>query len=114
MTSQQDWDPVVVRGKPGTGFGTTGKPVQRTPEAAQAIKLMKETDIVQLKQLSHATRQEMMQRRVSLKLTQIQLNQQCGFPAGTIQKIENGQSIPSSSQLSTINRAMKSSLKLES
>jgi len=116
--SQQDWEPVVVRGTrnksvPQGMTGTTGKPVHRTHEAAQAAKLMNETDIVKLKQLSHASRQEMTTCRVAMKLTQIQLNQMCGFPTGTINKIENGQLIPTPSQLSRINRALNTALKLD-
>ena len=115
--SQQDWDPVTVRGKKSQPVfegvtGTTGKAAQRTPAAAQTAKLMHETDIVKLKQLSHASRQEMTAGRVALKMTQIQLNQSCGFPAGTINKIENGQVVPTSSQLSRLNRALNMSLKL--
>ena len=118
--SQQDWEPVVIRGKksaPHAGTtgatGSTGKPAQRTPEAAQAARLMNETDVVKLKQLSHSSRQEMTARRVVLKMTQIQLNQMCGFPAGTINKIENGQYIPTPSQLSRINRSLQMTMKLE-
>ena len=107
----QDWDPVVVRGQKVQG--TTGNPAHRTADAALTAKLLHDTDVVKLKQLSHASRQEMIAHRVAKKMTQIQLNRMCGFPAGTINKIENGQLIPAPSQLSKINRALHISLKLD-
>lgn len=116
--SHQDWDPVVVRGQKSAPVshgvqGTTGKPAQRTADAALTAKLLHETDIVKLKQLSHASRQDMIAHRVAKKMTQIQLNQMCGFPAGTVNKIENGQLIPAPSQLSKINRALQMTLRTD-
>ena len=116
--SHQDWDPFVVHGqKRAPAYdgvkGTTGKPAQRMVGAAQTRALANETDVVKLKTLSHSSRQQMTEFRVALKMTQIQLNQACGFPAGTINKIENGQLIPTPSQLSTVKRALRSSLKLD-
>ena len=116
--SHQDWDPFVVHGqKRAPAYdgvkGTTGKPAQRMVGAAQTRALANETDVVKLKTLSHSSRQQMTEFRVALKMTQIQLNQACGFPAGTINKIENGQLIPTPSQLSKVNRALRSSLKLD-
>lgn len=112
--SHQDWDPVVVRGQKSApvSHGVKGS-AQRTADAALTAKLLHETDIVKLKQLSHASRQDMIAHRVAKKMTQIQLNQMCGFPAGTVNKIENGQLIPAPSQLSKINRALQMTLRTD-
>jgi DNA-binding XRE family transcriptional regulator len=67
---------------------------------------------VKLKTLSHETRQSMIQMRAALKMTQIELNQKCGLPAHTIRDIEAGKLTPGQGQLTTINRHLKTNLKL--
>lgn len=107
----QDWETVTIRSK--KTVHNDAKPVRQTSDSAQVRKLM-DNDIIKVKQLSKESRQELVQRRLLGKLTQVQLNQQCLFPINTINKIESGQLSPTVSQLNTLNRVLKTGLKYES
>jgi DNA-binding XRE family transcriptional regulator len=54
----------------------------------------------------------MIQMRAALKMTQVELNQKCGLPAHTIRDIEAGKLTPGQGQLTSINRQLKTNLKL--
>ena len=107
----QDWTEVVVK-RTGTSKSNS---VQRTKvnnsEQVHATRKLEETDIGKPKQLTPESRNEIIQKRVSLGKTQVQLNQDCRFPVNTIREIESGRLCPSVSQLSMLNRSLKSSLK---
>ena len=118
MSHVQDWDTVVIRGPKGSpspqqakGKGST----TYTHQAATARRIENDPEAhlnTKRKELSAASRQEMMQRRTSLGLTQVQLNQRCAFPLHTIREIEAGRICPSPQQLSIINRVYGSKLVL--
>lgn len=105
----QDWETVTIRKK------NTQKPANaRKPSSglvAHARKL--ESEHVVLKKLSKESRQEIMARRVTANMTQVQLNQVCQFPIHTINKIESGHQEPTLGQLQTLNRVLKTGLKYE-
>jgi ribosome-binding protein aMBF1 (putative translation factor) len=114
----QDWTPVVLRGtKPTirTGLGGPPKapPKNTTPEAAAQRRLEQQDTPQKPKELSTASRTELMQRRAALKKSQVELNQLCQFPAHTINGIESGKLIPSPSQLTKLNRVLACKLRLE-
>jgi len=112
----QDWEPVILK-KPNGTKGTS--PVGKSPFGASpagkspSVSTLLDADTpVKLKSLSHETRQSMIQMRAALKMTQIELNQKCGLPAHTIRDIEAGKLTPGQGQLTTINRHLKTNLKL--
>lgn len=103
----QDWEPVILRKASATAKGA------RPAGARPATSTLLDADTpVKLKTLSHETRQTMIQMRAALKLTQVELNQKCGLPAHTIRDIEAGKLTPGQGQLTTINRQLKTNLKL--
>jgi DNA-binding XRE family transcriptional regulator len=103
----QDWEPVILRKVPVTAKGT--RPVGVRPSVST---LLDADTPVKLKTLSHETRQTMIQMRAALKMTQVELNQKCGLPAHTIRDIEAGKLTPGQGQLTSINRQLKTNLKL--
>jgi ribosome-binding protein aMBF1 (putative translation factor) len=114
----QDWAPVVLRGtKPTikTGLVNAAKsaPKNVTPEAAAARRLEQQETPQKPKELSMASRTELMQRRAALKKSQVELNQLCQFPANTVNGIESGKLIPTPTQLTKLNRILSCKLRLE-
>jgi|Laugrespbdmm15dd_1035085.scaffolds.fasta_scaffold201897_1 ribosome-binding protein aMBF1 (putative translation factor) len=103
----QDWEPVILRKASTTAKGA--RPAGTRPATST---LLDADTPVKLKTLSHETRQTMIQMRAALKLTQVELNQKCGLPAHTIRDIEAGKLTPGQGQLTTINRQLKTNLKL--
>ena len=108
----QDWSTVILRGtKPTirTGLGGPAKapPKNTTPEAAAARRLEEQETAQKPKELSTASRTELMQRRAAMKKSQIELNQMCQFPANTVRDIESGRIVPTPSQLIRLNRALQ-------
>lgn len=103
----QDWEPVILRKASVTAKGT--RPVGTRPSVAT---LLDGDTPVKLKTLSHESRQTMIQMRAALKMTQVELNQKCGLPAHTIRDIEAGKLTPGQGQLTSINRQLKTALKL--
>lgn len=114
----QDWSTVILRGtKPtirtGLGGPVKAPPKNVTPEAAAQRRLEQQDGPQKPKELSTASRTELMQRRAALKKSQIELNQLCQFPANTVNGIESGKLIPTATQLVKLNRVLSCKLRLE-
>lgn len=113
---EQDWQPVTIRGAKksvrGTAASTKPPLTQFTAAAAAARKLEQAEEPIKMKQLSSEGRQLLTQHRAAAKLTQVQLNQQCCFPVNTVRDIEAGKIQPTSSQLQSLNRVLRTNLKL--
>lgn len=110
MADDQDWTPVTLKKRVQQ---TNKSPqIQRSPQAAAINRLEKE-DIGKLRSLSIESRNEMTQKRVALGKNQVQLNMDCRFPANTIREIESGRVCPNPSQLSLLNRVLRSSIKYQ-
>jgi DNA-binding XRE family transcriptional regulator len=108
----QDWEPVILK-KPTNATKGSSALVGASPAGKRPIATLLDADTpVKLKTLSHETRQTMIQMRAALKMTQVELNQKCGLPAHTIRDIEAGKLTPGQGQLTTINRHLKTNLKL--
>ena len=108
----QDWNPVIVHGK----AAVKKQQEMRTPMSAEAIRLAKlanDEEVKRAKTLSKESRQAMMQLRAAQKWTQRDLDMRCSFPANTIRDLEAGKMPPSQGQLNTLNRVLKTGLKLE-
>jgi ribosome-binding protein aMBF1 (putative translation factor) len=115
MTSHQDWTPIKIHGHAGRGavpVVVSATTYKGSPEAAHARKLAETDDPVKLKTLTGASRQEIVVRRAANKWSQQDLNQQCNFPVNTIREIEAGRLTPTIQQLNTLNRILKTGLKL--
>ena len=114
----QDWEPVVVR-RSGAGhrksYAGTGATtiVMRAGDqaAAQHKRKVEETEIGRPKQLSAESRTEIIQKRVALGKSQVQLNQDCRFPVNTMREIESGRLCPTQPQLNMLNRVLKSAIR---
>ena len=114
----QDWAPVTIRGTKATistGLGPALRqpPKNLTPEAAIQRRLEQQDIPQKPKELSTASRTELMQRRAAMKKSQVELNQMCQFPANTVNGIESGKLIPTPSQLMKLNRVLAAKLRLE-
>jgi ribosome-binding protein aMBF1 (putative translation factor) len=117
----QDWTEVKIRGKPKTT--TSAQTTQKqsfTPNShrtgnpsSHERKLEQSTDQIKLKKLTSESKQQIVTYRMSKKLSQDQLNQECRFPVNTIREIEAGRLTPSTAQLNTLNRVLKTGLRLE-
>jgi ribosome-binding protein aMBF1 (putative translation factor) len=117
----QDWEPVVVRRSSGVGHkssyaatGAAGRTlVTRTGDQAttDAVKKLEATEIGRPKQLSSESRTEIVQKRIAVGKSQVQLNQDCRFPVNTMREIESGRLCPTPQQLSVLNRVLKAQLK---
>ena len=105
----QDWNPVILHGKSTPKQHTT---VPKQNPIAQHLAKIEREDFVKSKTLSHESRIALQQARLAQKKTQKEMDQLCSFPANTFSNFESGRSTPNGSQLTTINRVLKISLKL--
>jgi ribosome-binding protein aMBF1 (putative translation factor) len=109
--SFQDWTTVVIKGKSNTP-GPSKVTARVAPEVAHMRKVADSDDTVKQKTLAPESRQEIVQKRIVNKWSQSDLNNQCCFPINTIREIEAGRITPSIQQLNTLNRVLKTGLKL--
>ena len=114
----QDWEPVTVRRsgashrKSYAATGATTIVIRAGDQAgAQEKRKVEETEIGRPKQLSPESRTEIIQKRVALGKSQVQLNQDCRFPVNTMREIESGRLCPTQPQLNMLNRVLKATLK---
>lgn len=117
MSHDQDWNPVILRssgGAPAASRSTVRTIVPRAPtaEAAQVRKLDAAETPIRIKTLTPESRGELVKKRVEMKKNQTELNQACNFPPNTIREIEAGRLAPTLQQLNTLNRVLKTGLKL--
>jgi ribosome-binding protein aMBF1 (putative translation factor) len=109
----QDWETVVIKGANASSKSTSSshKPGPNYLPGVAALRKLDDPEVsMKRKELVPASRQEMIQRRAALGLTQVQLNQRCSFPANTIRDVESGKLCPSVQQLSVLNRVLASKL----
>jgi ribosome-binding protein aMBF1 (putative translation factor) len=107
----QDWSKVVIsNGKTSVSKPSAFKPVT----ASQAVgNKIADSDIAgKFKKLAPESRQSIVNIRAANKWSQVELNQRCSFPVNTIREIESGRLVPTIGQLNTLNRVLKTGLKL--
>ena len=109
--SVQDWEPIQIRSATATKASTPSSFHKLAPEVAHARKIA-DTDIAKPKQLAPESRQEIVTKRAAMKQSQVELNQRCSFPVNTIREFEAGRLCPTIGQLNTLNRVLKTGLKL--
>jgi ribosome-binding protein aMBF1 (putative translation factor) len=110
----QDWTPTTITSTKATAAAKTAASANRkiAPEVAHARKIEHADGPVKSKQLTPESRQEIVNTRAAMKKSQVELNQLCSFPVNTIREIEAGRLAPSIGQLNTLNRVLKTGLKL--
>jgi hypothetical protein len=118
MDSHQDWVPLTITSTAAKAPKTATKVIvpKVTQTARQAAKIADADGPIKQKVLDPASRQAIVNFRVGpdapVKRTQAELNTLCGFPANTIRDIESGKLTPTIGQLNTLNRVLKTGLKL--
>lgn len=119
----QDWTPVRIDKKELTAMtDANGKRVS----ASKGLRLaMKRPEVQHMDKLAHADgpmrpkklTKESLQMIVALRTAeswdQVALNEACQFPVNTIREVEAGRLVPTIQQLNTLNRVLKTGLKLE-
>lgn len=114
----QDWAPTVIT-RSRAAAAVRGGPHEirerqaGSSEAVRLAKLAEATDIKKPKVLSRESVVTIQNYRRQNKLTQKQLDQQLSFPPNTINKLEALLIAPTSTQLNTLNRVLKTGLTLE-
>jgi len=108
----QDWTVVTVKHRGQAKAGASSHAAS-APGSAQLRVLSQADDIIKPRQLTHAGRTEIIQKRAAMNMTQVQLNQQCRFPTNTMREIEAGRAQPTIQQLSMLNRVLKSAVKFD-
>lgn len=105
----QDWTPVVVNKK----RTTTIVPKSTNPDVVKLRKLENDEIYVKPKMFSNESRKAIIDYRIRNKFNQSQLDAVCSFPKNTIQQIEAHKRTPSTKELNTLNRVLKTGLTLE-
>ncbi len=113
--SEQDWIPVTIRSSRPKVAETVSKAItgsgQQRNDAAHARRLA-ESEYEKPKRLAPESRVALVQGRIALKKNQTEMNAACNFPPNTIREIEAGRLCPSTQQLNTLNRILKTGLRL--
>lgn len=105
----QDWTPVVVK-----------KPVHKTqimakntnPDYILHKKLENDEIHVKPKMFSHESKQAIIAYRIQNKLSQSDMDARCNFPKNTIQQLESNKRAPTTKELQTLNKVLKTGLSL--
>lgn len=110
----QNWEPHVLRKTAAQISASSGKKeiVERKSTEAQRLAKVENEEYTKPKMLTSESRQELLQARLALKLTQQQLDQKCSFPPHTINHLEANKRAPSTRELQMLNRVLKCGLKL--
>ena len=110
----QDWNPTTITSTKAAGAARVAAAAIRkvAPEVAHARKLADAETATRSKQLAPESRHEIVMKRAEMKKSQVELNQMCNFPVNTMREIEAGRLTPNISQLNTLNRVLKTGLKL--
>ena len=111
----QDWNSVTIRGAAPVvaSAAVNGHAAHRaTADSAASRKIADADTPLKIKTFTPASRQEIVARRAAIKKSQVELNQMCSFPPNTIREIEAGRLAPTIGQLNTLNRVLKTGLKL--
>ena len=114
----QNWEPQVMRKtsaqiKADAIRKGNKETVERKPSDGGHMAKLEREEYVKPKMLTPESRQELLQLRLGMKLTQQELDQKCAFPPHTINHLESNKRAPSPRELQMLNRILKCGLKLE-
>jgi putative transcription factor len=99
--AHQDWEPVVLQ---KTAVQNKTPKYQPSEQAIRDKKI--ENNEIMLQTSSVTLRKQIQQARMAKALTQDQLNSQCNFPKGTVQRYENGSAIVNNAHISKMSRTL--------
>jgi ribosome-binding protein aMBF1 (putative translation factor) len=103
----QDWTEVTVK-KRSSKYQQT----PTNPEVTKIKKLENNDIYVKPKMFSQESRNTIVQARIANSLSQSDLDARCSFPKNTIQQLEANKRGPTSKELQTLNRILKTGLTL--
>ena len=118
----QDWTPVRIDKKEQAALvDANGKRVKgglrlamrQQAEAQHMAKLAAAEGPMRPKKLTKESIQMIVALRAAQAWDQVHLNEACQFPVNTIREVEAGRLVPTIQQLNTLNRVLKTGLKLE-
>ncbi len=109
----QDWEPVrIMRG--GAHGGAGGPPRRHVSDSVvAAAKLDAAAEAAKPKHYTVESVREIQAYRRENGLTQEQMDGRCGFPKGTINKLESRQLTPRPQELQKLNNLLRKRLVLE-
>lgn len=99
----QDWTTVVLKRRP-TKKEADGQKEMVQNERARVAKLESGENVVTKKMVQPESLQELIRKRIELKLNQEKADQLCSFPRNTFKEIEANRAIPTQEQQSRIQR----------
>lgn len=105
----QDWTPVVLKKRIGKKDSIAGQPSQGSREAennerSRMAKLDSAENYITKKKVQPESLQELIRRRIDMKLNQEKADQLCSFPRNTFKDIEAHRAVPTQEQQSRIQR----------
>jgi hypothetical protein len=113
----QDWIPVTVHRRPSKNSQNGQHSIQvRDPEKSEKIRLAKlaESDIPKpKKRINSESLQQLIRKRIELKLNQEKADALCAFPKHTFRDIEANRFIPNEEQKRRIQQNLGISLKID-
>lgn len=115
----QDWTPVVIKRKyTKKELIQKGKTTTeiRDPEKNEKIRLAKienDDNIGPKKQINAESLQELIRKRIELKVNQERADTMCSFPRNTIKEIEAKRLLPTEEQKRRIQRYLGVQLKID-
>ena len=115
----QDWTPVTIRRRytkkehpPSAETAIVSRDSERS-EKQRLAKLDNSDDIpVIKKKVAHETLQELIRKRIEMKLTQDKADAMCAFPKHTFRELEAGRLLPSPNHLRAIQQNLSVALKI--
>lgn len=102
----QDWTTVVVSKK------KVPVPKNTNTEYTKLKKIENDEIYVKPKMFSHESKQAIIQYRIANNLSQTNLDAMCSFPKNTMQMLEANKKAPTTKELQTLNRLLKTGLSL--
>jgi hypothetical protein len=117
----QDWSPVTLRHRRGGSAAAAAAAGEKcivgrdcgASERAHARKLEAADGPARIKRISAASKQELIQARLSRGLTQDKADAACALPKHTFRDIESAKMLPGPSILRAISRELSVNLRFE-
>lgn len=113
----QDWIPVTIHRRASKNVQTGQHSIQvRDPEKSEKIRLAKlaETDLPKpKKRINSESLQQLIRKRIELKLNQEKADALCSFPKHTFRDIEANRFMPNEEQKRRIQQNLGISLKID-
>jgi hypothetical protein len=113
----QDWIPVTVHRRPSKNAQHSQHSIQiRDPEKSEKIRLARlaDSDVTKpKKRINPESLQQLIRKRIELKLNQEKADALCAFPKHTFKEIEANRFIPNEEQKRRIQQNLGLSLKID-